>query len=104
MLLTDEQRAKEFVLGINRERAYRLITAICARIERRIYKANTVSTSKNFDWGNIKKSAWETDLIFKLKMGLQLTDTYNTPEAARKRILQRRAIRNKARALNSFNS
>lgn len=96
-LLPNELAAKTLVIKIGNERATRLLELLTARIRRRINVGNSKSFGQFLDESCVRKSQWEVDLIFNLKMGLSLTDTYNTPAAARERLLKRVAERNQRR-------
>jgi hypothetical protein len=91
-LLPNEQRAKDFVSRIGIERAERLLTMVCNRVERRIRMANSQVIGQFFDDSCIKKYEWEVTLTYELKMGLQLLNT-DTPAKARERIVARRKAR-----------
>jgi len=97
LLLQDEQKAKDFVLAIGEKRANRLLNLLTFRIALRIRKANEACSVAMFYEGNIRVAEWETNLIHDLKMGICLTDTFNTPLAAKERI-QKRIDERKARA------
>jgi len=87
-LLPSEQEAKDFVLKIGAQRASRILDAICRRFDRRYKLACDQSNSPiNPEW--IYKTKLEVDLTDRIKMGLQLTDDYNTPAAAKQRLLKR---------------
>lgn len=87
-LLPNEQEAKDFVLRIGQQRAERILNAIYRRFDRRYNKAcDDNNMPINAEW--IYKTELEVNLSFKLKMGLQLTDDYNTPWAAKLRIQKR---------------
>ena len=94
-LLASELASKEFVLSIGVERSTRILEAVCKRIKRRAKNGCTFGQFLTEDY--VRKADWEVELIFKLKMGLKLIDTFSTPEAARQRILARIEER-KARA------
>ncbi|MBB1390161.1 hypothetical protein H5185_12130 [Shewanella sp. SG44-6] len=88
-LLPCEQIAKLFVINIGIQRAHRLLDLVTNRIKRRIDAGNAKSFGQFLDESCIRRSPWEVDLMFNIKMGLSLTDDYNTPAAARGRILKR---------------
>lgn len=90
-LLPNELKAKMFVELIGVDRAQRLLTAVTNRIERRVGKANK-GMNPIFTALNIRKSPWEIDIVHKLKIGLILNCS-DSPAAARKRNLERRALR-----------
>lgn len=94
MLLSNEQQAKDFVSMIGQLRATRLLNLVCGRIKRRADKGNAENPIMYFSESNVRKAQWEIDLEFNLKMGLSLTDDYNTPCAAKSRIMARIAARN----------
>ena len=97
-LYRDEQEPKDFVLKLGQGRADRLLSAICRRIERRVFKANQDAPEMFFDGGSISKADWEVSLIYKLKMGLMLTQAMDTPGDRRNRMFARRkASRERAR-------
>lgn len=81
--------AKDFVLGIGITRTTRLLCAITARIKRRIDIGNRGAVGFCYDESLISVTEIESTLMFQLKMGLTLLDTYNTPDATKKRILAR---------------
>lgn len=93
-LLRSEQEAKDFVDRIGTKRATRLLCAITARIKRRIDIGNRGAVGFRYDEYSIRVTELERTLMYQLKMGLTLLDTYNTPVAAKKRILERIAKRN----------
>jgi len=96
-LLPIEQEAKEFVLRIGEQRANRILNAICRRFDRRYNKACSANNVPiNPEW--IFKTDFEVSLTYKIQLGLQLTDDYNTPQAARQRILKRLEERKSRRA------
>ena len=101
MLLADDQKAKKFVLSIGLGRANRLLTMVVARIQRRVDIGNEECPSMFFNVGNVRVAQWEIDLIHSLKRGISITDTYNTPIAAKARIAERIAAR-KAKRQESF--
>lgn len=88
-LLPDEQAAKSFVENTGVKRSARLLTAVSNRIQRRIVAAKIDSIY-------IRKSPWEVELIFNIKMGLQLLNT-DTPQKARERNLARRNAKKEVR-------
>ena len=97
-LYRDEQEAKDFVLKLGQGRADRLSSAISRRIERRVFKANQDAPGMFFDGGSIRKADWEVSLIYKLKIGLMLTQAMDTPGDRRNRMFARRkASRERAR-------
>jgi hypothetical protein len=101
-LLKNEQQAKDFVESIGQTRTRRLLDLITNRIARRIVKANEGCSGLVITESSVRRADWEVELIHKLKMGMMLTDTYNTQSAAKarniKRIADRRAKRAQARA------
>lgn len=101
-LLKNEQQAKDFVESIGQTRTRRLLDLITNRIARRIVKANEGCSGLVITESSVRRADWEVELIHKLKMGMMLTDTYNTQSAAKarniKRIAERRAKRAQARA------
>lgn len=100
-LLPIEQEAKDFVLRIGDQRAIRILNAICRRFDRRYNKACSANNVPiNREW--IYKTDLEVSLTYKIKLGLKLNDDYNTPQAAKQRILKRiaeRKARREAKAL-----
>jgi hypothetical protein len=87
-LLPNEQKAKDLVLRVGQQRACRILNALTRRFERRYNKACDESMSPvNPEW--IYKTELEVNLTFDLKIGLQLTDAFNTPKAAKERIAKR---------------
>ena len=97
-LLPYEKEAKAFVLNTGLDRANKLLTAICNRIDRRITIANNQMCSGFIDNTCVRKSHWEIEMISLLKMGLQLLNT-DTPDAAKQRILERIKARKAKRSL-----
>jgi hypothetical protein len=97
MLLPNEQQAKDFVLKIGQKRSERLLDLVCGRIKRRADKGNAQNPTMYFTESNVRKAQWEIDMEYNLKMGLTLTDDYNTPVAAKARIAARIAARNERR-------
>ena len=96
-LLPSEQEAKDLVVRIGQQRADRILSALTRRFDRRYNKACDASMVPiNPEW--IYRSELEVNLTFKLKMGLQLTDDYNTPCAAKLRIKKRLEERQARRA------
>lgn len=92
-LLPKEQEAKDFVAKIGLERASRILSAITRRFDRRFKKACEVCvTPINPEW--VPSTKLEISLTYRLKMGMQLLDTYNTPAAAKARIRARIQARN----------
>ena len=89
-LYRDEQEAKDFVLKLGQVRADRLLSAISRRIARRVFKANQDAPEMFFDGGSIRKADWEVSLIYKLRMGFMLTQTMDTAEDRKDRMLARR--------------
>lgn len=97
MLLASEVKAKALVQKIGFVRATNIVNSLCARIERRIERANEGMFVTFIDNSCVRKSEWETDLLYQLKLGLMLTD-YDSPLKARARILERRKLRKLERA------
>ena len=92
ILLDSEQEAKDFVIKIGAQRASRILSAIGRRFDRRYNNACNASNSPvNPEW--IYRTELEVNLTYKIKMGLQLTDDYNTPQAAKERTVKRLADR-----------
>jgi len=98
-LLKNEQIAKDFVIKIGEKRATRLLNLVTSRIARRIRKGNEQMFGQFLTEDCVRKAPWEVNLTYNIKMGLSLTDTYNTPIAAKQRIASRIAERNARRAL-----
>lgn len=99
LLLKEEQNASAFVLHIGIERAERILNAICKRFDRRYERACDNSMSPiNREW--VYRTEFEVSLTHKIKIGLTLVDQYNTPAAAKKRILER--IENRKRKLSKL--
>lgn len=96
MLLESEVAAKSFVAAIGVDRATKLLELVCNRITRRAVKGSTPGQPLTTDY--VRIAPWECELKFKLQMGLSLLDDYNTPSAAKQRILARIAER-KAKSL-----
>lgn len=95
-LLPNEQKAKDFVNTIGTERAERILNAICRRLDRRYERACNQSMVP-FDRDHMRRTSLEVSLLWELKTGLMLNDTYNTPQAAKARILKRIAARKERR-------
>lgn len=96
MLLKEEQNASDFVLSIGIKRAERVLNAICKRFDRRYERAcDNGFGSINREW--VYRTELEVNLTHKIKMGLNLVDQYNTPAAAKKRILERIEARKEKR-------
>lgn len=97
-LLKNEQEASEFVSKIGNARAAKILTALCNRSDRR---AKALPDCVGFHAHCYKVwLPWEEELVYKLKLGLQINDTENTPEAARQRNLARRKKRAEKIALS----
>lgn len=95
-LHSSEQAAKDFVLRIGTKRATRLLDLVCGRIDRRIKIANLHTFGQFFDTGCIRTADWERELIFTIKMGLQLTKKNITHEDVVKSVKARRAAQKAA--------
>lgn len=91
-LLPNEKIAVNFINKIGIERAKKILGLISARFDRRYKKACSNSFS-TVDRGSIRVTPIEAELSHRLRIGLMLCDTENTPEAARQRNLERRAKR-----------
>lgn len=92
-LLKSEQSAVDFINKYGAERANRVLDALCRRFEMRYELASQNSFGPlNREW--IYTTKIERELTYLIKIGLSLTDTYNTPENARRRILDRINKRN----------
>lgn len=96
-LLHSEQKAVDFIGKYGQNRATRVLDALCRRFDRRYEKACESSFSP-INRESVYKTPLEVDLTHLIKMGLTLTDTYNTPLAAKKRLLERREKRKAQRA------
>lgn len=92
-LLPTELFARDLVLRIGRNRALRVIDSLSRRTDRRVRHCDMSGAAFLFTSASIRRSQWEVELFYQLKLGIMLTDTDNTPEAARARITQRRAQR-----------
>ncbi|MBT0587935.1 hypothetical protein [Alteromonas oceanisediminis] len=87
-LLESEQQAYDLVSRIGINRAERVLTQLTNRIQRRIYRANQEVIGAFFDDGCIRKSPWEIELNYQLKLGLTLMNT-DGPSQAKARIFRR---------------
>lgn len=96
-LLPSEKKHVEFINKYGRERATRLLDALCRRFDRRYEKAcDNAFAPINREW--VYQTPFEVEMKHHIKMGLTLTDTENTPMAAHQRILERISKRNAQRA------
>ncbi|MBE8233142.1 MAG: hypothetical protein HAW67_05345 [Endozoicomonadaceae bacterium] len=92
-LMENEKQAIKFFDKVGKERALKLLDMVCHRIERKVRKANTGGRGGfYFTIDTIKRSDWETRLIYIIKLGFMLNNT-DTPRAAKERNLARRAQR-----------
>lgn len=91
-LLQAEQVAYNFIASIGEQRANRLLTMVCNRIDRRIKNANKKASLAIINNTCVRTEEWETNLMHNIKLGLTLHNT-DSPEKARQRNLQRRAER-----------
>lgn len=98
-LLPNEQLAKDFVLKYSPQRCARVLDALCRRFDRRFHRAaSEAAVPINPEW--VYTTAFEKELIHRIKLGLSLVDT-DTPHQAKIRILQRIASRGGKRGLKA---
>lgn len=86
--LPSEQCAYDYVSMIGLERATRVLEALGRRFDRRFHAACDANMVPiNPEW--IYRTPFEVELMHRLKIGMALVDTYNTPSAAHQRIVKR---------------
>ena len=96
-LLPSEQEAVKLILRHGQERCSLALKRIGDRMERRAQQYNDERVYFDYAFDAMAVATpRELQLMYLLKLGLMLTDTYNTPAAARERILKRRAAQRAA--------
>lgn len=98
-LLPSERVIAQEIQTIGVDRARKVLEKLRNSLNRRAAKWNSERVYKDFafDAFYVAKE-WELDLLHRLKMGVSILDSSNTPYAAHQRILQRIKDRDEKRA------